>query len=187
MTTSNWSEATGSSRKVSAVLITRENEWPTDIKLDFEFDEVLVMTHCPSLACRFQLAQQARNEIIYVQDDDCQIDIKELWTHYDGRLTNAIKWGHQQIYAGTGVTLIGWGCFFPKSLIDFSRWTAQYGDIVQGGLAHEVDRIFTYLAQPHNTVRIPIEDLTRTRAMSRDNPDHYRSKDRVIGMLKELL
>lgn len=181
--------------KVTAVLITREAEYPKDIRLDFPFDEVLVETHCPNLTRRFDLALQARNEVIYVQDDDAQIDIAGLWRHYDGRLTNCMSPGHLQIYnglSGNRCTLIGWGCFFPKRLIDFTPWEDAHGPIVGSPFDIEIDRIFTHLAYryqeaAHNTVLMPFRQLSRTRAMSRDNRDHYRSRDHVIKMLEEML
>jgi hypothetical protein len=173
---------------VSAVLITREPVYPRDININVNFDEYLVETNCKNLARRFKLAAKARNEIVYVQDDDAQIDIEALWRHYDGRLTHAITPGHFRIYndlCQNRVTLIGWGCFFPKALLttaghDLSR----FGD-------HEVDRVFTHqafrVAGPHNTIKMPIVQITRARAMSRDNPDHYRSRDFVIRQLDQEL
>jgi hypothetical protein len=167
---------------VSAVLITREAEYPKDVRLDFPFEEVIIETQCTGVRRRFELAQQARNEVIYVQDDDCSLDIRRLWSHYDGRLTHAITPGHKIMYAGLGVTLIGWGCFFPKRLIDWSRWDRMYG----AGTIPEVeyDRVFTYLAQPHNTVVMPFHQIPRPRAMSRDNPDHYTSRARIFEALR---
>jgi hypothetical protein len=181
----------GARLAITAVLITREPEYPLDTQIDFPFDEVLLETNCPSLARRFELAAQARNEIIYVQDDDVAVDIAGLWRHYDGRLTNCMSWGHLQIYNGlcqNRVTLIGWGCFFPKRLLDFSPWTDAFGEMP----AHEVDRIFTHLAfrsqgGPHNTVVMPFRQLPRAHAMSRDNPNHYTSRDQIIRQLDGML
>jgi hypothetical protein len=171
--------------KVTAVLITREDAWPEDTRaLAYPFDEVLIETRCSGVHRRYELARQAQHDVIYVQDDDCRLNIGQLLSHYDGRLTHCITEGHRQIYAGTGCTLIGWGCFFPKALVDFSRWDRCYGE---GTIpSHEYDRVFTYFAQPHNTVVMPFTEFRRERAMSRDNPDHYRSKERTIQALWEL-
>lgn len=186
--------------KVTAVLITREAEYPRDIHLNFDFDEVLVETRCQSLVRRFDLARQARNDVVYVQDDDCEVDVAALWKRYERfesapRLTNCMSFGHLQIYnqlSQNRVTLIGWGCFFPKRLIDFSPWEDAHGQIVGSPFEIEIDRIFTHLAYryqeaPHNTVVMPFRQITRTRAMSRDNRDHYRSRDNVIKMLEAML
>ena len=174
-------EGSGLSIKVSAVLITREAEWPRDARVDFDFDEVLVGTKSPNVFRRFELAMTARNDVVYVQDDDCSIDIEQLWRKYDGRLTNAQTPEHQRVYGGTGMTLIGWGAFFPKRLIDFSRWIARYGKVDQ----MECDRIFTFLAQPHNTIVMPIRQFTRPVRMC-NQPGHYQVRDRLLTMLKEL-
>src|SRR5205809_1046685 len=103
---------------VSAVLITREAEYPKGVRLDFDFGELLIHTQCPNVLRRFELATKAKHDVIYVQDDDASIDIKKLWRAYDGTLTNALTLEHKIIYQGTGVTLIGWGCFFPRAMAE---------------------------------------------------------------------
>ena len=179
--------ATGRDFLVTAVLITREDEYPKDVVLDFEFDEVIVCTRCPHVFRRYELAAEARNEIIYFQDDDAVINIKDLWTHYDGRrITHAITPGHKKIYEGTGVTLIGWGSFFPKHMVtefveEQQTWRDLVGDQV---FEAEADRVFTFRHGPHNSVVMPIWQFRRPVRMS-DRPDHYRTKDRVIKTLKE--
>ena len=192
--TSRWWEATVLLPKVSAVLITREPTYPGDIRFDFPFDEVLVETNCKSLVRRFELAQQARNDVIYVQDDDVQVNVARLFQHYDGRLTNCMSWGLLQTYnglCGNRVTLIGWGCFFPKRLIDFSPWEDVHGLIAGGRFEREIDRIFTHLAYryqeaPHNTVVMPFQQIARTHAMCRE-PGHYQLRDEIIRTLEAML
>lgn len=172
-----------SSPKVSAVLITRGDAWPTQVPLpSFPFDEVLLETRCAGIHRRFELAQEARNEVIYVQDDDCVIDVPALWSQYDGQLTHAITPGHYLIYKDTGCHLIGWGAFFPRALINFQPWYDAYPDTPIP--SHEYDRVFTFLAHPIKSVIMPIEQVRLERAMSRDNPDHYASRDRIIKMLQ---
>lgn len=177
---SNWTLA-GGERRVTAVLITRESEYPKDVRLDFEFDEVLVETNCRNVLRRYELALQARNDVIYFQDDDASIDIKHLWSQYNGKLTYAITPGHLIMYASTGVALVGWGAFFPKMLIDFRRWEAAYGPVDE----MECDRIFTYIAQPHNPVVMPIGQFSRPVKMC-ERPGHYQTRDKIFKMLKEM-
>jgi len=166
---------------VTAVLITRERYWPKDVPIAFDFDEVIVETLCPNVRRRYELALEARNEVIYVQDDDMVVDIAALWPHYDGRLTNAMIPGMHDIYKDTGVTLVGYGAFFPKALINFSRWEKQYGEVD----AMEADRIFTYLAQPHNVVFQPPVQIDRPVKMCQ-RPCHYEVRQKFFNMLKEL-
>ena len=165
---------------VTAVLITREATYPTDIHVAFPFDEVIVKTHCPNVRMRFELAERANSDIIYVQDDDIEIDIHQLWKHYDGTLTHAITDYHLKAYAGSGVTLIGFGAFFPKSAINFGEWIDRYGGVD----AMEADRIFTYFTQPHNSVLMPIRQVDRPVKMC-ERPGHYTIRDQIIRQLQE--
>lgn len=178
--------------RVTAVLITRESAWPADTQVDFNlFDEVLIETGCTGVHRRYELALQARNEDLYFQDDDCRVDARFLHRHYGGdRITHAITRGHLKIYedlCSNRVTLIGWGSFFPKRLIDWSAWLRTYGEMPP---SHEYDRVFTYLAWRqtghHRSVTMPFQQLARPRAMSRDNPEHYTSRDRMIKLLEAL-
>jgi hypothetical protein len=174
--------------KVSAVLITREREWPRDALLNFTFDEVIIEERCAGVHRRFELALQARNEIVYVQDDDCLIDIPKLWNRYDGTMTYAITPAHNRIYeelCGNRTCLIGWGCFFPRVLADPTRWT-PYTDVHGPVPSIEADRVFTWFAGPRQPVIMPIRNLPRQSAMSRDNREHYTSRDRILRQLKEL-
>lgn len=150
----------------TAVLITKEKEYPKVI-LDSlpPFDEVIIETECPSVLRRYEIAQRAHNELIYVQDDDCIVDVLELYKHYNGQLTNAISSHHFNFYQGTGITLIGWGAFFPKKMVDFSPYIDQYG--ITNLLLTQADRVFTYLNQPHNSIVMDINHLPTAMAEGR--------------------
>lgn len=172
---------------VTAVLITREAEYPKDVVLDFEFDETIVETRCPHVLRRYELAARAKFDTIYFQDDDAIINIQELWSHYDGRrITHAITPGHRQIYAGTGMTLIGWGSFFPRHMaVEFieeqGTWRKLIGD---ADFEAEADRVFTFRNGPHCSVTMPIWQLRRSIRMC-ERPGHYQTRDRIGKILKE--
>lgn len=171
---------------VTAVLVTRESTWPRESVVDFPFDEVLLETNCVGVHRRLELARQARNAIVYVQDDDCRINVYGLWRAYDGRLTYAISQGQKDIYdrlCNSKVCCIGWGCFFPKHLADPTRWRAY--DERFGPERRELDRVFTFFARPHNPVVMPIRHHHRAVAMSRE-AGHYAQRDRVIRELLSL-
>lgn len=173
--------------KITAVLITKNKEYPPEIKLGNFFDEVLVTTECPSVYRRYEQAQRAKNSVIYVQDDDCIVDYEELWNHFHGEhLTNAITAHHQKVYKNTGITLVGWGCFFPKHLVDFSRYTDKYG--VDDLLLSQADRVFTYLNQPHVSVISDVKHLPTATAASRmhTQPDHLDNLRKIRERLAEL-
>lgn len=175
--------------KATAVLITREDRWPLST-LD-PFDETIIEGNCPSVWRRFEIAATAFHDDIFVQDDDVQIDVERLWHVYQriGRsmIVNAITAGHKKIYADTGMTLIGFGAFFPRRLaVDFvadrAKWVSLFGDHL---VNTECDRMFTHTYQPHHSVVMPIREWRRPGAMS-DRPEHYHVRDQIIKILKEM-
>lgn len=68
---------------------------------------------------RYLGALEARNSIIYTQDDDCIVkNIRELFEKYDGTcIINNMKKGHLNRYKNLNHTLPGWGMIFDKSWI----------------------------------------------------------------------
>jgi hypothetical protein len=96
---------------------------------------------------RYFTAKQAKNSIIYTQDDDCLIDhIPELIRTFDGNiLVNTLKPSHakKSQYKKTE-TLVGWGSLFKKEWIDvFDQYIKVYGEDYL--LYRGADRIFTSL------------------------------------------
>jgi len=177
--------------KVSAVLITKEKEYPPMVLerltcTDF-FDEILIVTECESIYHRYLAAKKAKNDIIYVQDDDCMVNYQELFKHYNGQITNAMTKPFIEKYEGLGCTLVGWGCFFSKSALDvFDRYIEKYG--IDEDLLRESDRIFTFLNEPFNTVILPHEDLAKAQAPDRMGyeENHYKSMNEALEKAKEL-
>lgn len=166
--------------KVTFVGITKEKEYPKEIDLS-GFDEIIIKTESPNVYTRYLEAQKTKNEVIYVQDDDALVDYRELFKSYNGQITNGITPHHQNYYKGTGITLVGWGCFFSKNMLNvFDRYIAKYGEDFH--LKREADRIFTYLNQPHNSVIMPHTDLPQVERMSHD-PRHYEYIQEVLKKL----
>lgn len=172
---------------VTAVLITKKDSYPTETGLKwFDFDQVMVSTQSQNVYQRYLSAQDARNEIIYVADDDAIVDYKAIWRHYNGQLTNGITQHHYNAYKDTGATLVGWGCFFPKSMLAcFDKYIAKYGRDFH--LMREADRIFTVLNQPHNTIIMPHEDLPQTSDRMSLEPNHYIWAQEAIAKAKTLM
>lgn len=173
-------------KDVTAVLITSHPEYPKEIVLE-GFGEIIVKTNSTSVYERYLQAAQAKNDIIFVQDDDCLTQYKELFKHYDGRITNAMvgrKKYYDEISRGR-ITLVGWGTFFPKSMLDsFKTYIDAYG--VDAHLLREADRIFTWLNYPHNTIpleRTDLEDPNGKGRMSAD-PRHYESMLEAVKKLE---
>lgn len=170
--------------KISAVLITKENEYPKIILERLElgfFDEIIIKTESQSVYQRYLSAKEAKNSTIYVQDDDCMLNYQNLFKHYNDTLTNAMPLSHKDKTERMGCTLVGWGAYFPKHFINaFDKYTAKYGE--DQHLLREADRIFTYLNKPYNTIIMPHEDLPRansSEAMYQD-PEHFPSANEAI-------
>ncbi len=171
--------------KISACLITKKPTYPDIIMqrltLGF-FDEILVCTESPSVYQRYLLAKQAKNSTIYVQDDDCLVNYQVLFKHYNEQITNTITLPFKPRYDEMGCTLVGWGTFFPKYMVNvFDKYIAKYG--MDEHLYREADRIFTYLNKPFNTIIQPHEDLFQdeNRMSSPSNVEfHFQSAKEAL-------
>jgi len=173
---------------ISCVLITKEKEYPKAVleRIDTGFfDEIIVITECPSIYHRYLAAKTAHNDIIYVQDDDCFVNYQVLWKHYNGQITNAMTKPFIDKYKNIGCSLVGWGCYFKKSKLSvFDMYISQYG--VDNDLLREADRIFTYLNFPVNTIVMPHEDLNQTPDRMGYQPEHYKSMNEALEKAKSL-
>lgn len=174
--------------KATAVLITKEKTYPREVldSLLGTFEEYLIETECPSVHRRYELALKARNDLIYVQDDDCIADPERIYRTYNGQITNAITSHHYKWYKDKGVTLVGWGAFFPKSMIDFSKYLNKYP--VDDLFLSQTDRVFTYLNQPFNSVITDIKHLPTATQPGRmhTSPGHWDKLEEVIKRLHNI-
>lgn len=175
--------------KISAILITRLIEYPEIIleRLDINdfFDEIMVVNESANVYNRYIAASKAKNDIIYVQDDDCLVNHQVLFKSYNGLITNTMTKEFLEKYKDKKCTLVGWGCYFPKSMLGvFGKYTERYG--VDSHLLREADRIFTFLNQPFNTVIQPHEDLFQTPDRMGYQPEHYKSMDEALEKCKTL-
>lgn len=175
--------------KISCILIEKDSTYPKQVFERLEcgiFDEIIIKVDCPSVYERYIVAQKASNDIIYVQDSDCLVNHQELFKHYDGRITNAMPKDFQEKYKDMGCTLVGWGAFFPKSMLSvFDRYIAKYGDN-DPHLLREADRIFTFLNSPWNTITMPHEDLFQTHERMGYQPEHYASMEEALKKTRQL-
>jgi hypothetical protein len=169
--------------RVSAVIVTKGDRYDSDsqtyvnvneIKKTLSgFDEVIVWDN--SKACkdvrvfgRYAGAMLARNEIIYVQDDDCVTSPRAVVGSFlPGRLVCNVPPDRRREYAGTGVTLMGWGSVFGKSKIAaFRRYLDAYPQ--DELFERECDRVFSYLH--HGSVMlvdVPMMHLDAAHGMDR--------------------
>lgn len=175
--------------KISCVLITKRKEYPEIIldRLDLGFfDEILIVAESDSVYKRYLAAKKAKNEIIYVQDDDCLVNYQVLFKHFNGLITNTMTKPFQTVYEPTGCTLVGWGCYFNKATLSaFDKYVEKYG--VDNHLLREADRIFTYMNRPFNTVIMPHEDLFQDEARMSNDPEHFQSAYDALEKVRVLL
>lgn len=176
--------------KITCVLITKEKIYPEEVLKSLQgwefFDEFIIKPECPDIYTRYELALKAKNELIYVQDDDCIINCLELLENYNGQITNATTQHHIDWYGKMGITLIGFGCFFPKKFIDFKKYTDRWK--TDKLFLTQTDRIFTYLNQPFNSVIMNINHLPRATDSSRmsTQPDHWNNLELIKDKLNIL-
>lgn len=176
--------------KITAVLITREAEYPKIIMERLQggfFDEMILVTGCQSILDRYLAASRAKNEIIYVQDDDCLVNYQVLFRSYNGQITNAMTEPFIEKYKDSGCTLVGWGCYFPKSAVSaLEKYIAVHGE-EDPHLLREADRIFTALNRPWNTVVLPHEDLPQDPTRMGYQPEHYESMAAALAKVEALV
>lgn len=142
--------------KITAVVVTRGDRNISQVIDSLNhFDELIVWDNSKAIKDlkvfgRYAGAFIARNDLIYIQDDDCLINTQELLDHYNlsGRpLTDVFSnfpENRRSEYAGTKITLLGWGSIFHKENLDvFTKYLRYYkfDDL----FLRECDRVFSYL------------------------------------------
>ena len=109
------------------------------------------------------MAALARYTHVYVQDDDCIVDIHRLHSFYQGDgVCSFMRPEAIEEYEGLGVHLVGWGSFFNRRLVleedVFERWDARYTPEDKLG-RREADRVFSYFARPGHIVTAEGRDV----------------------------
>lgn len=141
-----------------------------EVGLELTDSAVRVIESRENLSCygRFTCAAEARNRIIYVQDDDAlNDDLPALYGHFlrdSSRITHALAPTHwnqrnRRIYGEAQMALLGWGAFFRKewlSVLDELPASIREDPL----LLREADAFFTLLLQrKHNAVLTEITHL----------------------------
>ncbi len=142
-------------------------------------DEIIVWDNTKINMCgygRYLGALEAKNEIIYTQDDDCIVnDIEEIFKAYDGKqlVNNMIK-RHIEKYKNTNHTLPGWGMIFNKSWIKvLNKYIKEYG--VDNLFIRDTGRIFTGLVGNWKTI---IADV-KIYPSGRDKDSLYKQRNHL--------
>ena len=181
--------------RVSAVVVTKGDRDLSEVLATLAgFDEVIVWDN--SRACkdvrvfgRFVGASMARNEVVYVQDDDCVTSPGAVaGVFLPGRLVCNVPPDRRMEYAGTGVTLMGWGSVFGKAKIGaFRRYLEVYPQ--DELFERECDRVFSWLHWKDVVlVDVPMKHLAAAHGMdrmgreSRHGADLREIKDRMRSL-----
>lgn len=157
-------------RKVTAVLLKyqrpKELEEICDHLEQYDFiNEILIRDNTKQNLMgygRYTTAIKARNDTIYVQDDDCIVDVAKLYKEYDGtKLVNGMKESHILAYQGVD-SMVGWGALFEKKWIKvFDKYITKYG--VDDLIIRESDRLFTAFV-PRKTIMMEVDDFPSATA-----------------------
>jgi hypothetical protein len=177
---------------VTAILITwkRQENIPRIVEnlLKFDFiDEIIIRDNskCENLKCyaRYFLTEKAKNDLIYVQDDDCiNHDIDKLFEEYkDGIICGGTQ-GYMDAlntppYSNTSLALVGFGAIFDRKIIDFSEYLSKYPE--DNLFYSEADRIFT-LNNKTKVISCNIEILNEEKEAMSKEPNHLADRELII-------
>jgi len=188
--------------QVSAVLVTRGDVDLTEILASLEaFDEVVIwnnqLEEDLSVYGRYAGILQARNEIVYVQDDDCLVDAERLV-----RVAAAYALERQAVcnmpesrwadYPDSA--LVGWGAVFHRDLPQkaFARFDSAdlLATVLSGGAPSFLDRcdnVFTVLTDCVK-VDIGFQHLPWAETTGRmfTTPGHADERDRMIDLARRV-
>lgn len=102
--------------------------------------DIIIADYDKGVYNRFLGIEKAKNDIIYTQDDDCVVDVKEVIKNYQPNIVvNNMPIDRRDMYKDD-ITLIGWGAVFDKKLVNvLEGW--EKDDL----FLRECDRVFTAL------------------------------------------
>jgi len=171
---------------VTAIVVTRGDiDINPVVRSLCDFDEVIVWDNSQreDLSCygRFAAIAEARNELIYVQDDDILVPANYLVKCWEGKREILANKKPEEEWRFLGI-----GAIFPR---DFTSVFQNYTDRFGGGADfHRVsDVVFAY-QHPYRSVWIGYGELEWSRAANRmyHQPDHYdvriTARDRVMAL-----
>jgi hypothetical protein len=137
--------------------------WANDpaVPLDIGDARVRVIRSPGNLGCygRYLCAEQARNRVVYVQDDDCLLanmdELADAYRRDPARLAHALRPGHFEqrhldVHGDCQVALVGWGAFLLRDWV--SVLDRVPGTLRDSGLfRREADRFFSVLLERMHT------------------------------------
>lgn len=176
---------------VSAVLITRGNRPLAQVLETLPFRDLVVWNAqylSPTqvgaqMYGRYIAAASCKHKYIYVQDDDCVVEVRQLVSAYrEGTVTCNMPLAKREEYKiiAPRVSLVGWGAMFHKSCLQvFNKYVDR--QLPMDELFYrEADRVFTYLNNVHQ-VEVPFRHLLHAYDEDRlgNQPEHLASLARI--------
>jgi SAM-dependent methyltransferase len=180
---------------VSAVLVTRGNVDMAPIIASLPFDDIVIWDNSSrgedlSVYGRYAAIAEAKNDVIYVQDDDCIIShLPDLIAEYrPGLVVANMPVDHlagKETY--DDVVLVGWGALFQRDLpfAAFEEYAARYP--LDDLFRRQCDLVFTALTR-HRRFDFGFEHLEHAyaeQAMYRQ-PGNYDELDEALARAREI-
>ena len=170
---------------IDEILVWNNNR---NINLSLKGAKVRVINSSENELCygRFLCIKQAKNNIIYVQDDDMLVkNVPELYRNFRSQPScithalgpNHIRQHHKDNYEDAQMALLGWGAFLRKA------WISVFDDYLKSNPAdflfkREADIIFTLLlGRMHKAMPAKVDELSRN---SSAGIALYREKDHLL-------
>jgi hypothetical protein len=151
---------------VSAVIVTRGDVDLTSVLESlFDFGEVIVWDNSKQTNLkvfgRYRAALNAKNDVVFTQDDDCVLDAAQVVSAYEpGKVVCNMPVAKRAEYASLGcnhISLVGWGACFHRGLIHkMHACIERYG--LDDLFLRECDRVFT-AANELKLVDVPFRHL----------------------------
>jgi flavorubredoxin len=131
---------------------------------------------------------QAKNDVIYTQDDDCLIkNIDELISNYNDDLIVAnCNRGRKKFYkkiSGGKIALIGYGSIFNKKLTSNMKKFQQWLDEPKL-FNREADRVFTYFNQT-KLIDAEIQEFPSANDGMWTDEGHWDSLYKILNKLND--
>lgn len=183
---------------VSAVLITRGDVPLEPVLYSLPFKDVVAWdtskmgksVMAAKMYARYMAVSSCKHDLVYVQDDDCIVDARQLAREYKpGTVTCNMPYAKRAEYKSVakGISLVGWGAIFSKACLsvfdEYIRSEMPADDLFY----READRVFTFLNNVHE-VDVPFRHLPYAFDKTRmgAQPEHLASLAKIQERLTRL-
>lgn len=171
-------------REVSAVLVTRGNVdlGPAlDPILAAGIEDIGIRIGHEGVWERYRGARRALHDTVYVQDDDCIVEVEQILAAFDEEYVtvNMPEWKRPEY--PPHVALVGWGAVFSKRMLAaFERYMCR-GGALDALFRREADRVFTGL-NPLKRIDVPFQNLFWARGKDRmgEQPGHGQAFREIV-------